>query len=128
MKRVFLLAFVLAAGSAFGQALPNFPIERHCQAAGDGYDYCVQRTQEIYGRLQEQWEAIPRDVRGRCLKWLKTSSKPDSYYQLEGCVFGSAEPTPPPVEYAPPPPPYDYAPPPPPPVVLFGPRWHYYRY
>ena len=47
----------------------------------------VERTQEIYGRLQERWESIPPDVRGRCLKWLRTSSKPDSYYQLEGCVL-----------------------------------------
>jgi hypothetical protein len=115
MKRFSLLAFMLAAGPAFGQSLPSFPIEKHCQAAGEGYDYCVQRTQEIYGRLQEQWESVPREVRGRCLKWLKTSSKPDSYYQLEGCVLGSAMPPPPPPDY------YGYAPPPPPP-------WGYYRY
>jgi hypothetical protein len=115
MKHVAVLAFMLAAGPALGQSLPNFPIEKHCQASGGGYDYCVQRTQEIFGRLQERWDSIPPEVRGRCLKWLKTSSKPDSYYQLEGCVLGSAVPPPPPA------PVYGYAPPPPPP-------WYYYRY
>ena len=105
MKYVAVLAFMLAAGPAFGQSLPNFSIEKHCEPAGEGYDYCVQRTQEIYGRLQERWESIPTEVRGRCLKWLKTSSKPDSYYQLEGCVLRSPMP--------PPPPAYGYAPPPP---------------
>jgi hypothetical protein len=113
MKHLAVLAFMLAAGPALGQSLPNFPIEIHCQAAGGGYDYCVQRTQEIYGRLQERWDSIPPDVRGRCLKWLKTSSKPDSYYQLEGCVLGAAVPPPPPV--------YGYGAPPPPPG-------YYYRY
>jgi len=105
MKHVAVLAFMLAAGSAFGQSLPNFPIEKHCQSYGGDYDYCVQRTQEIYGRLQERWESVPAEVRSRCLKRLKTSSKPDSYYQLEGCVLGSAMP--------PPTSAYGYAPPPP---------------
>jgi hypothetical protein len=82
MKRVALLVFMLAAKPAFGQSLPNFSIEKHCESAGGGYDYCVQRTQEIYGRLQERWESIPPEVRGRCLRGLKTSSKPDSYYTL----------------------------------------------
>jgi hypothetical protein len=113
MKHVALLAFMLVAGPALGQSLPNFSIEKHCGAAGGGYDYCVQRTQEIYSRLQERWESIPAETRGRCLRWLKTSSKPDSYYQLEGCVLGSAVPP------APPPPVYGYGPPP----------WgYYYRY
>ncbi len=102
MKHVAVLAFMLAAGPAFGQSLPNFSIEKHCESAGGGYDYCVQRTQEIYGRLQERWKSIPPEVRGRCLKSLKTSSKPDSYFQLEGCVLGSAMP-PPVSEYTPPP-------------------------
>ena len=104
MKTVTVLAFMLAAAPAFGQALPTFPIEKHCQSYVGGSDYCMQRTQEIYGRLQERWESIPAEVRTRCLKWLKTSSKPDSYYQLEGCVLGSATPA-----YAPPaPPPWGY--------------------
>lgn len=107
MKRIAVLAFMLAAGPAFGQPLPNFPIEKHCESAGGGYDYCVQRTQEIYGRLQERWESIPAEVRDRCLKWLKTSGKPDSYYQLEGCVFG---PEAHPPAYPPPPRPYWYGP------------------
>jgi hypothetical protein len=114
MKRVAALAFMLAAGPVFGQSLPNFSIERHCQPAGGGYDYCVQRTQEIYSRLQDRWEFIPPDVRGRCLKWLKTTSKSDSYYQLEGCVLGSD--LPPLID--------EYAPPPPPPPT-FG---FYYRF
>ncbi len=115
MKHVAVLAFMLAAGPAFGQPLPNFSIEKHCESAGAIHDYCVQTTQEIYGRLQERWESIAPEARGRCLKWLKTTSKPDSYYQLEGCVLGSAVPPPPP------PPIYGYAPPPPAP-------WYYYRY
>jgi hypothetical protein len=113
MKHILALAFTLLAGPAFGQSLPNFPIDKHCQSAGDGYDYCVQRTQEIYGRLQEGWGSVPPEVRKRCLKWLKTSGKPDSYYQLEGCVMESAAPPPEPM--------YGYAPPPPP-------SWRYYRY
>jgi len=114
MKYVAVLAFMLAAGPAFGQSLPHFSIEKHCEPAGTGYDYCIQRTQEIYSRLQERWESIPAEVRGRCLKWLKTLSKPESYYQLEGCVLGSTMPAPPPS------PVYGYAPPPP---------WgYYYRY
>jgi hypothetical protein len=94
MKHVASLAFMLAAGPAFGQSLPSFSIEKHCQSYGGDSDYCVQRTQEIYGRLQERWESILAEVRSRCLKWLKTASKPDSYYQLEGCVLGSAMPPP----------------------------------
>ncbi len=74
-----------------------------CKSYGGDHDYCVQRTQEIYGRLQERWESIPAEVRGRCLKWLKTSSKPDSYYQLVGCVLGSAMRPPTAYGYAPPP-------------------------
>jgi hypothetical protein len=123
MKRIAVATLMLAAGPALSQSLPNFPIERHCQAAGDGYDYCVQRTQEIYGRLQEQWEAIPPQVRGRCLKWLKTSGKPDSYYQLEGCVLGSTEAAPPPADEYAPPPDYGYAPPPPPPGFYWYGPW-----
>jgi hypothetical protein len=115
MRHIAVLAFMLVAGPAFGQSLPNFPIEKHCEPAGSIYDYCVQRTQEIYGRLQERWESIPPETRKRCLKWLKTSSKPDSYYQLEGCVLGMA--VPPPTASAPAPV-YGYAPPP----------WYYYRY
>jgi hypothetical protein len=106
MKHVAVLAFLLAAGPAFGQSLPNFPVEKHCEATGGGYDYCVQRTQEIYSRLQERWDSIAPDVRERCLNWLKTSSKPDSYYQLEGCVLGSMRP--PVYGSAPPPPPWGY--------------------
>ncbi len=113
MKHVAVLAFVLAAAPAFGQSLPNFSIEKHCQSAGEGYDYCMQRTQEIYGRLQARWDSLPADVRGRCLKWLKASGKADSYYQLEGCVLGPVAPAPV----------YGYAPPPPP--LWWG---YYYRY
>jgi hypothetical protein len=113
MKHAALLVLVMAASPAVGQTLPNFSIEKHCEQAGGGYDYCMQRTQDIYQRLQARWESIPPDVRGRCLKWLRTSGKPDSYYQLEGCVLGSELPPPPP-------PVYGYAPPPPPP-------W-FYRY
>lgn len=109
MKHVAVLAFMLAAGPAFGQPLPNFSIEKHCESAGAIYDYCIQTSQEIYGRLQERWESISPEVRARCLKWLKTTSKPDSYYQLEGCVAGPSEPPPPPVHgYAPPPYYYHY--------------------
>jgi hypothetical protein len=78
MRHVPVLAFMLAAGPAFGQPLPNFSIERHCESVGAIRDYCVQTTREIYGRLRE------REVRGRCLNWLKTTSKPESYHQLEG--------------------------------------------
>ena len=52
MKHVAVLAFMLAAGPAFAQSLPNFSIEKHCESAGGGSDYCVQRTQEIYGRFR----------------------------------------------------------------------------
>ncbi len=113
MKHIAVSVFMLAAAPAFAQSLPNFSIEKHCQSAGGLSDYCVQRSQEIYGRLQERWESVPPEDRKRCLKWLKTTSKPDSYYQLAGCVLGSDMPPPPPV--------YGYAPPPPPP-------WYYYRY
>jgi len=93
------------ATPAFGQTLPNFSIEKHCQSAGGGYDYCMQRTQGIYEHLQQRWDTVPPEVRGRCLQWLKTSGNSDSYYHLEGCVLGSMMP----------PPAYGYAPPPPPP-------------
>jgi hypothetical protein len=113
MKHIALSVFMLAAAPAFAQQLPNFSIEKHCQSAGGLYDYCMQRSHEVYGRLQERWDSVPPEDRKRCLKWLKTTKKPDSYYQLAECVLGADMPSPPPVD--------GYAPPPPPP-------WYYYRY
>ena len=55
MKHIALSVLMLAAAPAFAQSLPNFSIEKHCQSAGEISDYCVQRSQEIYGRLQERW-------------------------------------------------------------------------
>jgi hypothetical protein len=50
MRRVGVLAFMLAAGPAFGQPLPNFSIEKRCE------------------------EFIPPQVRRRCLNWATASA------------------------------------------------------
>ena len=71
MKHVASLAFMLAAGPAFGQSLPSFSIEKHCQSYGGDSDYCVQRTQEIYGPLHQlaqclaNWLNRPREKKIR---------------------------------------------------------------
>ena len=59
MKRMIAMAFLFAAGTASGQQLPSFEIERHCEKAGGGRDYCVQRTQGIYEDLRQRWDGMP---------------------------------------------------------------------
>ena len=94
MKRMIAMAFLFVAGTASGQQLPSFEIERHCEKAGGGRDYCVQRTQGIYEDLRQRWDGIPTDIKGRCLRWLKTSAHPDSYYLLQSCLINSTMPPP----------------------------------
>ncbi len=60
----------------------------------------MQRTQGIYDDLSRRWDAIPPEIRKKCLRWLKTSPHRDSYYLLQSCVDGETMPP------APPPSPY----------------------
>ncbi len=94
MKRIAVVALVLTAGTALGQQLPNFEIEKHCEKAGSIRDYCVEQTQGIYGDLRQQWDTIPAEIRGKCLRWLKTSQHPDSYYLLQMCLRDETMPPP----------------------------------
>jgi hypothetical protein len=96
VKRMTVAALVLSSGVAFGQQLPSFEIEKHCQNAGGGRDYCVERTQGIFEDLRQHWDTIPPDIRSKCLRWLKTSVRPDSYYLLQTCVRNETAPPPPP--------------------------------
>jgi hypothetical protein len=95
LKRIAAVALVLTAGTAIGQQLPNFEIEKHCDKAAGGRDYCVERTQGIYEDLRQRWDTIPAETKGRCLGWLKTSGHPDSYYLLQMCLRNEMPPPPP---------------------------------
>jgi hypothetical protein len=104
LRRIAAAASILAISAASAQQLPSFNIEKHCENAGSGREYCVERTQAIYSELQQQWDSIPAAIRAKCLHSLKTSPRKDSYYWLQGCLR---------YETAPPPPAYGIAPPPP---------------
>ena len=94
LKRIAAVVLMLASGAAFGQTLPEFSIEKHCEKAGSGRDYCVERTQGIYEELRQHWDSIPGDIRSTCLKRLKTSERKDSYYLLQQCVRYETAPPP----------------------------------
>jgi hypothetical protein len=44
--------------------------------------------------LMQRWDSIPAEIRGKCLRWLKTAEHPDSYYLLQGCLWNEVTPTP----------------------------------
>lgn len=99
MQRMAGVVLLLAAGGAFGQQLPSFDVEKHCQDAGSGRDYCVERTQGIYNELKEQWDSIPPPIKAKCLSMLKTSPRPKSYYWLQVCLRHETMPSPPEFRY-----------------------------
>ncbi len=99
MKRLAAMVLVFAAGTASGQQLPNFDIEKHCADAGSGRDYCIQRTQGIYEDLRQQWDTIPPPIRAKCLGALKTAPRSNSYYWLQSCLQYETMPPPPGYRY-----------------------------
>lgn len=100
MKRVAAtVALLLAAEAAFGQSLPRFDVEKHCEEAGSGRAYCVERTQAIYDELKQQWDSYPTEAKARCLGKLKNSPRPNSYYWLQVCLRHETMPPPPSFRY-----------------------------